>query len=307
MIRAVLFGTHPKYYWLSMLLFLGVLTVVLISWSKLDPGLKEGFQQESPYVYLSKDQVYDDPVYVSMYDRLMLPQDVLDNVVGQVVELTQPSKMHSTILDLGSGTGLTAATLARKGYTVYGVDKSPTMVKHAKSKYDEIPTLQFKEADWSDPMLWEPNSFTHILFTGFSLYLLDSKTLQRRLLDHCFHWLKPGGYLVVQLADAAKFSAIVPGGRPPVPVQSRERIVNTVIDYVDFEYKAGFTFPAADQVVLKESFSDAGRVRDLEQTFYMPSVKDVLTLAVQAGFAGQGYANLKHDPHQYLYVFVKPA
>lgn len=81
-----------------------------------------------------------------------------------------------------------------------------------------------------------------------------------------------------------------------------------MIDFVDFEYKASFK-PEGSNMHLHESFVDGltKHVRELEQTFSMLSVRDVLTMAVQSGFQGQGYAEMKHDPHQYLYVFVKPA
>jgi SAM-dependent methyltransferase len=223
-----------------------------------------------------------------------------------VVELTQPSKARSTLLDVGSGTGTLAATLARKGYTVYGMDKSEVMVQHAESAHGDIPTIRFKRGDWTDSMLWESGSFSHVLCTGFTLYTTDVAG-QQRLLKNCHHWLKPGGYLVLQLADAAKFSAIVPGGRPPIPVESRERITNTVIDFVDFEYKASYKFPGTGLATLTETFVDglSKNVCELEQTFYMTSVQDVMAMAVKAGFAGQGYVALAHDPHQYLCVFVK--
>lgn len=312
-LRSVLFGVKPEYYWLSLLIFLGVVVVIILSWKRLDfASVHEGFQQEAPYLYVT--DVHADPLYISMYDRLQLPADILDNVVTQVVELTQPSKRKSTLLDLGSGTGTLAASLARRGYTVYGIDRSAAMVEHANKLYDDIPTVQYKQADWSDPMLWESGSFTHVLCTGFTFYSIADAEGKRRLLENSYHWLKPGGYLVMQLVDAQKFSAIIPGGRPPIPVQSRERITNTVIDFVDFEYKAGYTFPTSDSagttdMVLRESFVDGltKNVRILEQKFQMMSVKDVLAMATRVGFAGQGYAALTSDPHQYLYVFVKPA
>ena len=301
-LRSVLFATRPEYYWVSLLLFLGIVLVVVLCWKRVD-FVHEGFQQEQPYLYV--DQVYSDPLYISMYNRLMLPADILDNITGQVVEMTQPSINKSTLLDLGSGTGTLSAKLAKKGLTVYGVDKSQAMIESSNKNYGEIPTLQFKEGDFLEPMLWESGSFSHILCTGFTLYMLEDK---RRLLENSFHWLRPGGYLIVQLVDPDKFQTIIPGGRPPIPVQSSERIVNTVIDFVDFEYKASFKQEGSN-MHLHESFVDGltKNVRQLEQTLSMLPVRDVLVMAVRCGFQGQGYVEMKHDPHQYLYVFVKPA
>lgn len=310
MLRSVLFATKPEYYWVSLLLFLGILMVVILCWKRLDfASIHEGFQQEQPYMYVVGDSVYSDPLYISMYNRLMLPQDILDNIVEQVVEMTQPSKTQSSLLDLGSGTGTVAAKLAKKGLTVYGVDQSQAMVESSNKNFGEIPTLHFKEANFLEPMLWESGSFSHILCTGFTLYLLDHAS-KRRMLENAFHWLRPGGYLVVQLVDPDKFLTIIPGGRPPIALPpSKERIIHTIIDFVDFEYKASFSQKGREEMHLHESFVDSltKNVRQLDQTFSMLSVRDVLTMAVQIGFQGQGYVEMKHDPHQYLYVFVKPA
>jgi SAM-dependent methyltransferase len=237
-----------------------------------------------------------------MYDRLMTPPDVLENVVGQVVRLTQPNVQTSSLLDLGTGTALVAATLAKQGYTVFAVDKSAAMLEQALRH--RIPTLHLKQASFLEPMLWESGSFSHILCTGFTLYTLDAVD-KRRLFENCLHWLKPGGYFIVHVMDADKFDTIIPGGRPPVPVKSRERVTNTVIDFVDFEYRGSYTFPDKDTMQLRQAFVDAGKTRELEQTFHLVSVPEVLAYATRAGFGGQGYAALAHDPHQYLYIFVK--
>ena len=170
MLRSVIFAAKPEYYWISLLLFLGIVLIAILCWKRLDfESIHEGFQQEKPYMYINN--VYLDPVYISMYDRLMLPQDILDNVTTEMIEMTQPSISHSTLLDVGSGTGTVAATLARRGYTVYGVDQSPIMIHHAMSRYSDIPTLQLKQANFLVRMLWESGSFTHIMCTGYTFFL----------------------------------------------------------------------------------------------------------------------------------------
>ena len=309
-LRSILFATKPEYYWVSLMIFLGIVMVIILCWKRVDfASIHEGFQQEQPYLYVVGDQVYSDPLYVSMYNRLMLPQDILDNIVEQVVEMTQPSVNKSSLLDLGSGTGTLAAKLAKKGLTVFGVDKSGVMIESSNKEHGYIPTLQFKEANFLEPMLWESGSFSHILCTGFTLYLLEEASSKRRLLENSFHWLRPGGYLIMQLVDPDKFQTIIPGGRPPIPLPpSQERVVNTVIDFVDFEYKASYKQDGSN-MLLHESFVDGltKNVRQLEQTLSMCPVRDVLAMAVRCGFQGQGYVEMKHDPHQYLYVFVRPA
>lgn len=301
-VRSIVFGLHAEHYWMSLLLFLGVALGVILGTKQLSIQQHEGFEQDVPYLYVS--DVYADPVYVSMYDRLMTPPDVLENVVAEVVRMTHPSPQTSSMLDLGTGTALTAATLAKRGYMVFAVDESPVMIDHAKTRHGNIPTLHLKQASFLEPMLWESGSFSHILCTGFTLYTLDSAA-KRRLFENCLHWLKPGGHLIVHAVEADKFETIIPGGRPPVPIRSEERVTNTLIDFVDFEYRASYTFPEPQTMKLRETFVDKSKVRELEHIFHVVPVQEVVTTAVRAGFSGQGYAALAHDPHQYLYVFVK--
>lgn len=219
LLRSILFATKPEYYWVSLLLFLGIVLVILLCWKRVDfASVHEGFQQEQAYLYLAGDQVYSDPlrVHVQSSDasrRYSRPRHGTSG--GNDAAVQDPE----FVVGPGIGHGSLAAKLAKQGgLTVYGVDKSKEMIESSNKNYGEIPTLQFKQGNFLEPMLWESGSFSHILCTGFTLYLLEDAS-KRRLLENAFHWLRPGGYLVVQLVDPAKFQTIIPGGvrRFPCP------------------------------------------------------------------------------------------
>ncbi len=55
---------------------------------------------------------------------------------------------RASILDIGCGTGNMSALLAEKGFTVTGVDYSPSAISRAKKKHGEVDgKLQFKTID----------------------------------------------------------------------------------------------------------------------------------------------------------------
>lgn len=315
MIRNLLFSHDPEYFWLSLLLFLGVILAVVLWYKRLDfSPIHEGFDQAVPYVFVSGQDVYADEFYVAIHDRLMLPQETIDDQVQKMVAMTFPSQRSSVFLDVGSGTGMLATRLANEGYSVYAVDKSQAMVDFAMGGRDKEAKCKdtaksskptFKVGDILDPMLWEPGTFSHITCTGFTIYSFENKL---QVLRNCLQWLQPGGYFIVHLVDKDQFESIIPAGRPRVMdwIQTPKRITETNIDFVDFEYTAIYDF-SNDPVTLRETFTDSlsKNVRQQEQIFYMNSVPEIIALAQSAGFVPKGYANFAGDKHQFLYIFSK--
>jgi SAM-dependent methyltransferase len=79
--------------------------------------------------------------YARYYDLLYSDKDYAveaDYVVGLIKEYHPAAR---SILELGSGTGIHASLLARKGFTVHGVERSPEMLARSQ-------TLTEKPADW---------------------------------------------------------------------------------------------------------------------------------------------------------------
>jgi SAM-dependent methyltransferase len=56
-------------------------------------------------------------------------------------------KPVKTILDIGCGTGGHAIELAKRGYNVLGIDRSPDMIIEARKKAEGIDNVSFIEAD----------------------------------------------------------------------------------------------------------------------------------------------------------------
>lgn len=308
-----LFTSNPAKYWLQTLAFLALCMVLVLLYKRQNLApYYEGFTQNSRFVLKQQADIYDE-FYVDIYDRLMLPNQRCEYEVSKIIEMTQPSKKHSVFLDIGCGTGHGLRQLQSRGYTVYGLDQSPTMVNYAMERNPDVPV---RCGDAMEPMIYERNSFTHIMCTGLTIYHFPNKF---DFLRNCYFWLLPGGYLVIHLVDRDRFDTIVPGGKPPL-LQSpqkyaKQRITDTIIDFVDFEYKASYKFDETDtagqrRVTFLETFTDdlTKNVRQNETVFYMEDVQTILRMASMCGFLVQGKAVMKEcgDEFQYLYILERP-
>ena len=72
--------------------------------------------------------------YAQYYDLLNQQKDYkkeVDYIISLIDKYTPETK---NILDLGSGTGLHAIHLAKKGYNIHGVDQSQDMVSIANER-----------------------------------------------------------------------------------------------------------------------------------------------------------------------------
>lgn len=103
----------------------------------------------------------------------------------------------ASVLDLGTGSGHAAFTLADMGYQVTGVDAAEGMIEQARRKVRSDvpgagPNPAFVHSDASDPQ-WTPGSFD-ALTARYFLWTLPSPL---RSLSRWLRLLRPGGRLVV--------------------------------------------------------------------------------------------------------------
>jgi SAM-dependent methyltransferase len=183
------------------------------------------------------------------------------------------------------------------------------MVEKSKTKN---PDVQIKCGDVNQSMVYEPGSFTHILCLGFTIYQFPDK---RRFFQNCYTWLKPGGYLVIHLVDRDRFDTIIPAGKPPLVDSPQkhvaQRITDTVIDFIDFQYKSAFQFNDKEKTaVLKETFTDGmtKNVRQNELVLYMENVDEILRISSRSGFLVKSQVNMLEavgDDYQYIVILER--
>ena len=308
-IQSLFLPSDPKKYWLQTLLLLGVILCIVIFVNRINlKPYSEGFSQDPQFVLKRGDQIYDD-LYVQIYDQLMKPEDRVGFEIDQIIDMTQSSKKRDVFLDIGSGTGHLVNNLNARGYTAYGIEKSTQMIEYSEKKF---PDISVKCGDVHEPMTYERNTFSHIICTNFTVYQFADKNVFFR---NCFHWLIPSGYLILHLVDRQKFDTIIPAGKPPLfnspQKYAKKRITDTIIDFIDFQYKASYQFLDNKQTVLKETFTDTAtnKVRQNELTLYMEDIDDILRIAKKCGFIIHGQFNLETaigDEFQYIYMLERP-
>jgi 2-polyprenyl-3-methyl-5-hydroxy-6-metoxy-1,4-benzoquinol methylase len=101
-------------------------------------------------------------------------------------------------LDLGCGAGCWSIELARRGYTVTGVDISPTAIAWARDKArEEGREIRFCQANVLELRGWVPGEYDFIL-DGFVLHCLVRPEDRRTYLRTAHGLLGPGGVFLVQ-------------------------------------------------------------------------------------------------------------
>jgi SAM-dependent methyltransferase len=321
-IYKILTSENPNLFFTKILLFLGIILAFMIIYKITEPPKlpNEGFTQKETFVLKTNDEVYDD-FYADIYDQLYETKQRCQKELVQILKTTEPTTLHSTFLDIGSGTGYVVDQLRQGGYMAYGLDKSQAMVNHSEQKY---PESEYKCGDAKDPMTFESGTFTHILCTNFTIYLIQDKAT---FFKNCYFWLKPNGYLVLHLVNRNKFSIYKPNGKKsPFDMSDylkrpNVRITDTMAEFEDYNYTAKLEFPQnkydteTHKVILKEKLVDmeTKHVRENEHTLYLDALNNIIKMASQAGFIVKGKITMSKllktgpnaDKFQHLYIFER--
>jgi len=308
----LLFSQDPRKYWLKCLVLLAIVMVCVLLFKQRDLSpYYEGFSQETHYVH-KKDNEANDQFYAEIYDQLMTPDQRNTYVLDKTIEMTLPSKKHSKFLEIGSKTGSFLELLRSRGFQAEGLEASQAMIDYGQEKY---PAIQQKCGLVTQPMTFDKQSFSHVICNYMSFYEIQNKY---EFFQNCYFWLKQGGYVIIHLVDPQRYDPIIPGGKPPIlqspQKYSSKRITDTMIDFIDFQYKAVMDFGKWGDdktVVKKETFSDelTKNVRQNEFVYKMETLQEVLAMAANNGFIVKGQVNMEHctgDEHQYLVILERP-
>ncbi len=292
-----------------LLIFAILMTIILLhKHFKININNRENFTQRDKYVIKQNEDTFD-LFYIELYLVLHEVERRVDRELTHIIRTTNPCIENSNILDVGSGTGNAVATLQEAGYNVYGIDKSENMCKYAKSMHKNIEVLN---DDVLKPMSFEKNTFTHVLCTYFTIYNFEDK---QQFFRNCYHWMKPGGYLVVHLVDKDRFERIIPNTdaiSSRTHTKNNNEKLHTHGIFEDYDYVGSYElFNNSDHVTFKETFKDleTKHIRQNETDLYMESLDTICEYAKKNGFIYHAKTNMKdvnNDKNQYLYYFERP-
>lgn len=320
--------------WAALVLFLAI--VIIIMWGasffyKL--SAVEGFEQESRFILKQNDEVFDDPFYVGIYDELFYKQLYNNYEVGIILNEIHPTS-KDIVIEIGSKTGsYTSALQKSSGCNVIGLDKSQAMVDYASERY---PNCKFMQGDPLNFMNFASEYATAILLLDFAIYYIKDR---RTLFYNCYHWLKPGGFLVIHLVNRHMFDPIVPAAKPFTLVSpqsvAKERITTSDVVFHNFDYRSKFEFEDAttnndnndnndkndnndnnnnnkmnDGVKIIETMKDRrGKVRKNIRSLKMTGQKIIISDAKDAGFSMLVQYDLvkSQREYQYIYILYKPS
>ena len=308
----MIFSKDPRNYWFMNLIVIAFFMILVLLYKRQDlTPYFEGFVQNKPFIY-KKNLSACDEFYAEIYDQLQTPEQRNIFVLDKTIEMTKPTLQNSVFLEINTKTGSFLKLMQDAGYNAHGIEPSNDMILYSKEKHNGLEKLKCGFA--TDSMLYEKNTFTHVICKDLHFYEYANKNI---FFQNCYFWLKGGGYLILQLVDPKHFDPIIPGGKPSFlkspQKYSSQRITDTMIDFIDFKYKGSFDFSDLDKhnVCLKETFTDelTKNVRQNEFNYTMEPLEDIMKLASLNGFIVQGQVNLEHctgDEHQHLLILERP-
>lgn len=266
----------------------------------------EGFSQDEEYVYKKGDDVFD-RFYIEILDEIYRNTISFPLEIEHIIKTTHPDR-NSKILNLSSNTGLFVNEFKKYNYKVFGCENSQNMINYSNEMY---PSSTIIKGNINTPMLFNNNSFTHIVCNNFNFYRFKNKD---KVFKQCFYWLKPNGYLILHLINPHKFDTIMPIAKPVfyknIQKWCDNRITKCEVNFIGFKYKSEYDYNNNNSLILKEKFTDKGsnNIREQEREYYIESLKNIEKLAQLNNFHLHSKAKMTKingDEYQYIYIFEK--
>jgi 2-polyprenyl-3-methyl-5-hydroxy-6-metoxy-1,4-benzoquinol methylase len=197
--------------------------------------------------------------YAETYER----EIYVVGTLGEVDFIEQEIAFNKTcrILDIGCGTGRHDLELAKRGYSVTGVDLSAAMLNKARQKAQTAGVqIDFRQGDACD-LTFNQEFDLAIMLCGGAFPLMESDEKNFAILQGAVRALKPGG----------KFILTTLNGLFPLDHSIREFMASGTL--TNFGEKEGFdrmTFRYHSQLTFQD---DSGKSHDLQcnERYYLPS------------------------------------
>jgi glycine/sarcosine N-methyltransferase len=155
------------------------------------------------------DDLYDALAadYDSIFDDQTLAGGMAINAPGPA-RLFRRIDPASTVLDAACGTGVDAAALARRGFTVHAADGSQAMVEVAAERFRrEGLAIPLRRCRWADLPATIDERFDVVLCTGNALVHAASRDAMIEALIALRRMARPGGHVVIESRNWEKLHA----------------------------------------------------------------------------------------------------
>lgn len=198
-------------------------------------------------------------------------------------------KPGSSLLDLACGFGRHTLALSALGYRVTGVDLNPAFIAEASRKArDEHRDARFLCADMRD--FRERESFDNILILYNSFGYFEDSEDDEKVIENCFHSLKPGGKLLIQSVTRELLMAI----RPERNVRYWHEEGEGRFRLEETEANEDWTWNTTRWIVLCGS-----ERREYRYGMRIHSLEEYLDLLVSKGFGGfQTFGGFSGRPYE---------
>jgi len=174
------------------------------------------------------------------------------------------------ILDVGCGTGTLCGLLSATHPLVEGLDLSPHMVREARRKH---PGLTFAEGNMLDGSCYPAGSLALVLSEWDVLNYLESVEEYRSTFHNFHRWLRPGGWLCVELlVDQSR-----PGDGP-------DALATTLVDTPDLRVDGGWDLRDSTRLVFRERIVRLGAYKNTVHELLLLPLDAVCRLLAEAGF-----------------------
>jgi SAM-dependent methyltransferase len=151
-------------------------------------------------------------IYSKYYDLLYQDKDYVSETKYIVDLIKKYAPNGKSILELGSGTGIHAALIARQNFQIVGIERSPEMVEIANKIANE--NISFKIADITDFNLGRSFDVALSLFHVIS-YLTDNKSLIQTF-ENVYNHLNQNGIFIFDVWHSPAVNHQVPEKRTKV-------------------------------------------------------------------------------------------
>jgi SAM-dependent methyltransferase len=174
--------------------------------------------------------------YADVYDALYRGKDyeaeaeLIDRLIAR-----HGAPRPCSVLDIGCGTGKHALALVRRGYELTGIDRSPSMLAHAReaAARDGAMQARFIEGDARSFVLNERFAVALMMFTvlGYQHQTADLDASLKTVRRH----LEPGGLFIFDVWNGTAVLAQGPERRTAKAFDGTDRIVRNSSTRVEEE------------------------------------------------------------------------